>query len=149
MPIGGQQRRTGIEQAGPGYHRIGLRLAGRQRRAQRHIGRALFMAGVHGAEPLGGLEQGVEQVIVVHAGQRIDGVEAMGDQRGHAWLRRWTCRMRRAGAFFLVLALAWLGNSAYARKAECADPCVRCRGCLQGLDPRRWRPAKPLRYAAA
>ena len=48
--IGGEQRGAGIEQARPGHHRIGLRLAGRERRAQRHVGRALFVPGVHGAD---------------------------------------------------------------------------------------------------
>ena len=44
--IGGEQRRGGVEQARPRHHRVGLRLAGRERRAERHIGRGLLVAGV-------------------------------------------------------------------------------------------------------
>ena len=80
--IGGEQRGAGIEQAGTRDDDIGLRLAGRQSRAQRHIGRALLMAGVDDAQGVAGALEGVEQVIVVHARQRVDGVDAMGDQRG-------------------------------------------------------------------
>ena len=47
--IGGQQRRRGIEQSRPRYHRIGLRLAGRKRGTERHIGRALLVPGMDGA----------------------------------------------------------------------------------------------------
>ena len=65
--IGGEQRRRGIEQARPGHHGIGLRLAGRERGAERHVGGALLVAGVHGAHAVGGLEQRVEQDVVVDA----------------------------------------------------------------------------------
>ena len=47
--IGGEQRGAGIEQARTRDDHIGLRLTGRQSRAQRHIGRALLMAGVDDA----------------------------------------------------------------------------------------------------
>ena len=79
--VGGEQRRAGIEQARPGHHRIGLRLAGRERRAQRHIGRALFVAGVDDAHAGRRRVEGVEQMVVVHAGQGVDGVEAVREQR--------------------------------------------------------------------
>ena len=78
--IGGEQRRAGIEQAGAGHHRIGLRLAGRERRAERHIGRALLVAGVDDAQSVAGALEGVEQMIVVDARQRVDGVEPVRDQ---------------------------------------------------------------------
>ena len=45
------------------------------------------MPGVDGADAVGGLEQRVEQRIVVHARQRIDGVEAVRDQRCDRRLR--------------------------------------------------------------
>ena len=51
-----EQRRAGIEQSRPRHDREGLRLAGRERRAERHIGGALFVAGVDGAQPVGELE---------------------------------------------------------------------------------------------
>ena len=40
MRIGGEQRGAGVEQARPRHHGIGLRLAGRERGAERHIGRS-------------------------------------------------------------------------------------------------------------
>ena len=78
----------GIEKARAGHDRVSLRLAGRQRRAERHIGGALFVARMHRAQPVGKLEQRLEQQIVLHAGKRIDGVEAVGDERGDHRLRR-------------------------------------------------------------
>ena len=78
--VGVQQGGRGIEQARPRHHRIGLRLAGRERRAERHVGRALLVPGMDGADAVLGLEQGVEQVVVVDAGQRVDRVEAVRDQ---------------------------------------------------------------------
>ncbi len=80
--VSGEQRRAGIEQARAGNHDVSLRLAGRQRGAQRHIGGALLMAGVDDAQSLAGAVEGVEQMVVVHARQRIDDIESMRDQRG-------------------------------------------------------------------
>ena len=100
---GGEQRRRGIEQARPRHDGVSLRLAGRQRRAERHIGGALFVAGMHRAQPVGELEQRLEQQIVLHARQRIDGVEAVGDERGDHRLRR---RHRRGCLLPLVAAKA-------------------------------------------
>ena len=77
--IGGQQRRAGIEQARPGHDRVSLRLAGGERGAERHIGRALLVTGMDRPQPVGKLEQRLEQQIVLHARKRIDGVEAVGD----------------------------------------------------------------------
>src|SRR5437588_872195 len=62
------QRRAGAGQPGAGHHRLGLRLAARESGAERHIGGALLMAGVNGPDGFGGLEQGIEEWIVVHAG---------------------------------------------------------------------------------
>ncbi len=97
--IGREQRRRGIEQARSRHDRIGLRLAGRERRAERHIGGALFVAGVDGAQPVGELEQRVEQKVVLHARQRIDRIEAVGDQRGDDGFgrRHRLCRLRGLG----------------------------------------------------
>ncbi len=79
--VGVQQGGRRIEQPRPGHHRIGLGLAGRERRAERHEGGPLFVARMDGADAVLGLEQGVEQVVVVDARQRVDGVEAVRDQR--------------------------------------------------------------------
>ncbi len=50
--IGGEQRRAGIEEPGSRHHGEGRRLAGGQRRAERHIGGALLVAGVDRAQPV-------------------------------------------------------------------------------------------------
>ena len=86
--VGGEQRGRGVEQARPRHHGIGLRLAGRERGAERHVARALLVPRMDGADAVLGLEQGVEQVVVVHAGQRIDRVEAVRDQALDRRLRR-------------------------------------------------------------
>src|SRR6266699_2220268 len=79
--IGHEQRRARVEQPGAGHHSVGLGLAGGERGTERHIGGALLMAGVDGPDGFGGLEQRIEQGIVVHAGKRIDRVEPVGDER--------------------------------------------------------------------
>ncbi len=58
--VGREQSCSGIEQAGTGHNAIGLRLAGRERRAQRHIGGALFVAGVDHAKCITRALEGVE-----------------------------------------------------------------------------------------
>ncbi len=65
--VGGQQRGGRVEQSRTGHDGRSLRLAGRERRAERHIGRALFVARVDRANAIGGLEQRVEQMVVLHA----------------------------------------------------------------------------------
>ena len=77
-----QQCRAAVEQPWSGHHRIGLRLAGRERRAKRHIGGALFVPRMHGADTSSGLEQCVKEVVVVDPGQAVDGINAMGEERG-------------------------------------------------------------------
>ena len=97
--IRGQQCRACVEQARPRHHRESLRLAGRERGAQRHVSRALLVARVDGADAILRLEQRIEQMIVLHAGQRVDRVEPMRDEarndrlgRGH--LRHGAARRR-------------------------------------------------------
>ena len=58
--IGGEQRGAGIQEAGAGYDRVSLRLAGRECRAQCHIGGALFMAGVDHAQFVADALEGIE-----------------------------------------------------------------------------------------
>ena len=78
--IGGQERCRGIEQSGAGHDGIGLRLAGRESRTERHIGGTLLMAGVDRAEPVGESEQCLEELIVLHPWHGIDRVEPVGDE---------------------------------------------------------------------
>ena len=78
--VGGQQRGACVEQARPRHHGASLRLAGRERRTERHVGRALLMTCVNGPDAILRLEQCIEQMIVLHAGQRVDRVEPMGDE---------------------------------------------------------------------
>ena len=79
--IGGEEGGRGVEQARPRHHRVGGGLAGRQRRAQRHIGRALLVPGVDGPHPVASLEQGGEQLVVLHPRQRVDRVDAVAEHR--------------------------------------------------------------------
>ncbi|MCZ7656468.1 MAG: hypothetical protein M5U07_00765 [Xanthobacteraceae bacterium] len=79
--VGREQGGRRVEQPRARHHRIGLRPAGREGCAERHVGGALLVACVHRGEPVGRLEQRVEQRVVLHARQRIDGGEAMCDQR--------------------------------------------------------------------
>jgi hypothetical protein len=58
--VGREQRGRGIEQAGSRHHGIDLRLAGRERGAERQIGCALLVPRVNGADARRGLEQRVE-----------------------------------------------------------------------------------------
>ena len=78
--VGGEQRGAGIQQAGAGHHGEGLRLAGGERRAQRHVGRRLLVARMDHAQPIGGVVESVEQRIVMQAGQGVDRVEAMAQE---------------------------------------------------------------------
>ncbi|MEI2735736.1 MAG: hypothetical protein V9G24_13625 [Rhodoblastus sp.] len=57
-----------------------MRLSGRQRRAQGHVGAALLVAGVQEAQAVAVLPEGVEQRIVMDAGQAVDRVQPVGDQ---------------------------------------------------------------------
>jgi hypothetical protein len=79
--IGREQRGARVQEARSRHHRIGMRLVGRERGAERHVARALFMARMHHAQLVARLEERVEQEIVVHARQRVDGVETIREQR--------------------------------------------------------------------
>ena len=138
--VGGEQRRAGIQQARPRHHRIGLRLAGRQRRAQRHIGRALLVPGVDDA-----------QARRRRAGRRRTG----GRCARPAARRRYRCPCAISVAtvasavdisavaglgFFRTFGLrAWTLLPACAdRRGQCADCARSCRAakpCLDKADP--------------
>ena len=70
-----------VEQARPRHDRIGLRLAGCERCAERHVSGTLLMARVDGANAVRGLEQRIKQMIVVYPGEGIDRCDAVYDER--------------------------------------------------------------------
>jgi hypothetical protein len=85
--VRGEEAGRRVEQARARHHAIGLWFSSRERGAKRHQARALLMPGMDCVDAIGGLEQCVEERIVVHARQRIDGVEAVRDQRCDDCLR--------------------------------------------------------------
>ena len=101
--VGCRQGGCGVEKARPGHNAIDLRLAGGQRRAGGHIGRALFMPCLDRRDHVGMVEQRIEKMVVLHAGQAVELVDAIGDQRldgecgdggvhNRCWLREALCR---------------------------------------------------------
>ncbi len=125
--IGGEQRRAGIEQARTRHHDISLRLAGRQSRAQRHIGGALLVAGVDDAQGVAGALEGVEQMVVVHARQRVDGVEPMREQTRDRGFAGGHLGGGGRGFLFGTFSHAAIG---YATKRDCANRGGRSRAAL-------------------
>jgi hypothetical protein len=80
--IGGGQSRGAVEEARTRHHAVDLRPAGRHGRAQRHVGGALLMPGMHDPDAVAGMEEGVHQHVVLHAGQAEQGVDPVGGERG-------------------------------------------------------------------
>ena len=78
--IGGEQRGSGVQHAGAGHHGESLWHAGDQGRAQRHVGCGLLVTRMDHAQSVGCVVEGVEQRIVVQAGQGIDCVEAVAQE---------------------------------------------------------------------
>jgi hypothetical protein len=76
----GQQGGRGVQQARAGHHRERLRPAGGESGAERHVGGGLLVAGVDDADAPVGAVQRVEQVVVMHAGQAIQRVDAVQQQ---------------------------------------------------------------------
>jgi hypothetical protein len=79
--VRGEEGGRRVEQAWSRHDRIRLRLAGRERGAQGHEARTLLVPRMDSADAVLGLEQGVEQVVVVDAGQGVDRVDAVRDHR--------------------------------------------------------------------
>src|SRR5262249_53782388 len=75
-----QQSSARIEKAWSRNDRVSLWFAGRKRGAECHISSARLVAGVDHAQVFRGALEGIEQMIVVDARQRIDSVEPVGDQ---------------------------------------------------------------------
>jgi len=99
--VGREQGRARVEQARAGHHRIGLRFAGRQRRAERHITRTLLVPGVDDTQEFAGALKGIEQMVVVDTGQRVDGIEPVADEGRNPGLGR---RHFDAGRLCLLFA---------------------------------------------
>ena len=66
-----------IQHAGPGHHCAHLRPASRQRGAERHVAGGLLVARMQHAHAAVGAVHRVEQMVVVHAGQRVERVDAV------------------------------------------------------------------------
>ena len=81
--IGGGERRGAVEKTGTGHHGVGGGFAGRERGAERHVGGALFVPGMHHRQRVAGVEHGVEQMIALDAGQGIDRGDAVREDRAH------------------------------------------------------------------
>jgi hypothetical protein len=126
--MGGQQRRRGVEQTRARHHTVGLRLAGRERGAERHVRRTLLMARVDGANAVARLEQRIKQGIVVHPRQRINRVDAVRDERGDGKLRRAHpagLRRRSLGLLFRGHGVrASIGAARLVRQDLCGKTCA-------------------------
>ena len=79
---GGEKRRAAVEKSGTGNDHIGLRRSGGERGAQGHIGRTLLVARVNDPQPVGCAKRGIEQVIVVDAGEGVERVDAVASNDG-------------------------------------------------------------------
>ena len=75
--IGSRQRRRGVEEARTGHDDVGRGLAARHGVAQRHVGAGLLVAGVDRPDGVGAVVEGVEERIVLDAGQAEDRVDAV------------------------------------------------------------------------
>ncbi len=124
---GGEQRRAGIQQARSRHHREGLRLAGRERGAERHVGRALFVPGVYRAQPVGDLEQRFEQQVVLHARQGVNRVEPVPNERGDDRFGR-RHRRGRGPSRFLPFLVHFFGHSHSLVAASLCRLARLCRG---------------------
>jgi hypothetical protein len=79
-PVATGQRRAGVEETGPGHDRERRRPAGDLRRADRHVRRALLVTG-HDRPDVPGVHEPVEEVVVLHAGQAEQRVDAQPPER--------------------------------------------------------------------
>jgi hypothetical protein len=96
--IGGGKRRAAVEKARARHHRISSGLSGRQRGAERHIGGALFVPGMHHRKRVAGVEHRVEQVVALDAGQAIDRGNAVREDGAHDGIT--STHQRHAGLRF-------------------------------------------------
>jgi hypothetical protein len=87
-PIGREQRCARVEKPWAWHHRIGMRFAGRESCAERHIARTLFVSRVDDTQKFSGAVKGVEQMVVVDTGKRVNGVEPVADESRNGGLGR-------------------------------------------------------------
>ena len=103
--VGGEQCGRGVQQARAGDDAIGLRRAGRERRAERHVGRALLVPGMHGADGVAVAGERIEEIVIVDAGQRVDRIDAVRGQRRDRGVRG--RHLLSGGAAFWVGFSVW------------------------------------------
>ena len=72
---------AGVQKPRSGNNCESLGPAGRQRGAERHIGCALLVPRLDGRKPVLRVVQGVEKIVVLDAGQAIEPVDPVLDQR--------------------------------------------------------------------
>ena len=130
-PVAAGQGRAGVEQTGPGHDAERRRPPGHQRRALRHVGGALLVAGDDRAD-VPRVDQPIEEVVVLDAGQaeqRVDAEPAEGidDQVGDS-ARRAVGHGRRCGR----------GATVRADVASRPSPRPRTRGARRSGAQRRW-----------
>ena len=82
-PVGGGERRGGVQDAGPGNDDVGADLPGRLGVPEGHVGGGLLVAGVDHADPVAFVVQCVEQRVELDAGQPEHRVDAVRDERAH------------------------------------------------------------------
>ena len=78
--VGREKRRAGVQQAGTGHDAEGLRLARREGGTERHVGGGLLVARMDHPQPIRSVIEGVEERILMQAGQGIHRVEAMAQK---------------------------------------------------------------------
>ena len=83
QPVCGGQSRGAVQESGAGHHVVDRGLSGRHGVAKRHVAGALLVAGMQHADPVAGVEEGVIEPVVLNAGQAIDQINALGDERGN------------------------------------------------------------------
>ena len=78
--VGRGERGRRVEEARSRHDGEGLGPAGRQRRAQRHVGCALFVPRRNRLQPVLLVVEGVEEIVVLHAGQAVKVFDPVPDQ---------------------------------------------------------------------
>ena len=130
--IGGGERRGAVEKTGTGHHGVGGGFAGRECGAERHVGGALFVPGMHHRKRVAGVEHGVEQMIALDAGQGIDRGDAVREDRAHDGIT--TTHQRHAGS-----PIGLQRRHSGAERSE--EPGIHSHGLEV------WIPGSPLRGA--
>ena len=75
--IGSRARGSCVQDARPQHHAEGLRPAACKRCTERHVGGRLLVAGMDGPDGVAGVVNGVEEDIILHTGQAVEGIDAV------------------------------------------------------------------------